>query len=365
MGADKHNHDVAKKKSKRHAVLRDTQSMSPLWVARESDWQTMLAHHDDLVCPQPGCQVQLFPRPIDPNSRQTRHMWIGTKGHTGCGHWEVASGGGPMSARHLWLQLALTKICDDLGYHAIPEDPHTHADVYVTDPSTALEVQLRPDDFVGRTAARTAVGAQTVWFLGAEVPYQNPRVKHAFRALPVTRLAVRDRRTTWRPNQPEFAPWDDPTGALDSHATIRIFDGPYRLDPDQQRLTRTTLAAEQFLHQILAGERRWYPSSQPGMPLSQRGYRQAGWVRPADLAELTPPPRPAPPTPAPRPQPAPPAPAPRPQPPLPIAPPTPTPPTPTSPAPIAPHEPVRSSIPYGWIATAIIVITVLAVLIAR
>jgi hypothetical protein len=82
-------------------------------------------------------------------------------GSAGCGHWTAHDdGGGPVSARHRWLQDRLETMARDLGYDVTREHPQTRADVFVHEPSYCLEVQLRPTSFQGRTKARQAWGAQ-------------------------------------------------------------------------------------------------------------------------------------------------------------------------------------------------------------
>lgn len=102
-----------------------------------------------------------------------------------------------MSARHLWIQTRLLEHCRELGYAAIPEDPNTRADIFVPQPPYALEVQLRPTQFERRTASRTAKGADTIWFVGHDVDYNDKLVKRAMWRLPSARVKVYDRRRTW------------------------------------------------------------------------------------------------------------------------------------------------------------------------
>lgn len=90
-----------------------------------------------------------------------------------------------------------------------PEDPNIRADIFVPQPPYALEVQLRPTQFERRTASRTAKGADTIWFVGHDVDYNDELVKRAMWRLPSARVKVYDRRRTWAGRPPEFEPWTD------------------------------------------------------------------------------------------------------------------------------------------------------------
>uniref|UniRef100_UPI0012F66BDE hypothetical protein n=1 Tax=Nocardia aobensis TaxID=257277 RepID=UPI0012F66BDE len=184
--------------------------MTPLWVLDSADWQTMLANARNLMCPEPGCGVPLFPRPKTPGSKQRRHLWLGPKHGGGCDHWTAGSDGGAMTPRHLWVQTRILQICRELGYTAVPEHHHTRADVFVSEPATALEVQLRPTAFGDRTATRSEKGADTIWFISHDVSGGNASVKKAIATLPTVRFKVIDsaNRRHWK--AAEFEAWNLP-----------------------------------------------------------------------------------------------------------------------------------------------------------
>ncbi|MFC9437875.1 hypothetical protein [Nocardia sp. NPDC057030] len=269
--------------SKRHAVLRGRPNET-LWVFDDADWAVMLEHSKSLVCPEPGCGIQLFPRPQSADSDIVRHLWLGTRQKTGCEHWTGGSDGGPMTARHVWVQARILRTCRDLGYTAVPEDHHTRADVYVSEPSTALEVQLRATAFNDRTEARRAKGADTIWFLAHDVSRSNASIKNAIATLPTVRFQVGDRRNRTR-GAAEFEPWLDRTGGLDEFAEIRVYGTTFDLDTrtGTPRLEHAGMALPTFLREVLSGRRRWIEPGQPGMPTNPSGGHRPGWVRAGDL----------------------------------------------------------------------------------
>ncbi|QLY33298.1 hypothetical protein H0264_14600 [Nocardia huaxiensis] len=186
-----------------------------------------------------------------------------------------------MTARHRWVQDLILTTCRELGYVAIPEDPHTRADIFVTDPATALEVQLRPTAFRDRTESRRDKGADTIWFVSHDVAWRNASVREALTQLPSARFKIYDRHAEWRRDTPEFAPWDDLSGALDRYADMRILATIFKLDAavSPPQLTRSGLSLRKFLDEVLSGQRRWIPPGEEGMPLDNRGRPRSGWVR--------------------------------------------------------------------------------------
>lgn len=273
---ERHSHQTAASTSKRHAVLRSGQDSRPLWVGDDEDWQQMLANSDRLKCPEPGCPVVLFPRPKEPG-RYRRHLWTGPKGRN-CTHWpgtDDHGGGGRMTPRHLWVQRRILEICQTLGYEARPEDQHTYADVYVSKPSYALEVQLRPTNFQDRTKSRRSKGAATAWLIAHDAP-ATKSVKNAYWSVPAVEFKVYDTRLRTKGGQAEFCPWEDPHGALDEYAEIRVYHTTFKLDDAAGQLVHASVPVQQFLREVLRGERSWYPAGEPGMPCSAKGESSAG-----------------------------------------------------------------------------------------
>jgi len=247
----------------------------------------MLAHSKELICPEAGCGVQLFPRPKSAKSAVARHLWLGTQQRDGCDHWTGGSDGGPMTPRHLWVQTRLLEMCRELGFSAVAEDHHTRADVLVAAPATALEVQLRPTAFVDRTQSRRDKGVDTVWFIASDVSRKNPSVRTAVATLPTVYFEVRDRR--FHASRSGFSPWDDPSGDLSQHAEIKVFGTVFDLSATASTptLTHGGMSAREFLREVLSGERRWMEPGRPGMPIIQQGRNRPGWVRPPDLAAVS------------------------------------------------------------------------------
>lgn len=247
---------------KRHArTLPDPGRL--LWVGDEADWAVMRGSAAlPLVCPQPGCGDRLH---AVCNSRGTRFLRR-TAGGAGCPHWLVAGRGhGPESTQHLWMKARLASICLRLGWAAVPEDPATHADVWLPDARLALEVQLRRTDTLARTAARLAAGAEAVvWFFGAEVPAAGT----LFRS-PAVRFDVVDAEGGGRPVQP----W---TG-VGGKPRLVVFGTVWQWR--DWRLATGRMSAYTFLSELLAGTLGWCPPGTPGFPPGR-----GGWVRWSDLA---------------------------------------------------------------------------------
>lgn len=273
------------KQSKRHAVVSGREAALPLWVFSEDDWAVMLANRKNLQCPEPGCEVRLFPRS---GAKMARHLWLGPQQGGGCDHWTGGSDGAPMTPRHLWVQTRILELCRELGYAAVAEHHDTRADVFVAEPATALEVQLRPTSFVDRTASRRAKGADTIWFIGADVSRTNASVRTAIAQLPTVRFKVVDRRTRgW--SGPEFTPWEDLSGEQAQFADIRVYGTVFDLNGQKQppSLEHAGLPMRTFLHEVLSGDRVWVAPGHSGMPTNQAGRPRPGWIRPADLVAVT------------------------------------------------------------------------------
>jgi hypothetical protein len=111
-----------------------------------------------LVCPEPGCEVELISYENPANQYNPRIFKFKARSSS-CGHWPALGGGGPESKQHEWLKLRLTQMVRTLGYEATTEHRPTHADVFVHDPALCLEVQLHSTQFRKRTAQRKTKGA--------------------------------------------------------------------------------------------------------------------------------------------------------------------------------------------------------------
>jgi hypothetical protein len=118
---------------KRHAQLRHQPRATPLWVGDPDDWALVRQRpRPPLVCPEPGCNVELISYENLHNQYNPRIFKFKHDG-TSCNHWipDSHGGGGPPSPEHVWMQLYLTRIVTSLWYTATPEHPPTRADVFV------------------------------------------------------------------------------------------------------------------------------------------------------------------------------------------------------------------------------------------
>lgn len=151
------------------------------------------------------------------------------------------SGGGPISAQHRWLQSRIARICELLGYEAIPEHYETHADVYVPARGLALEVQRWSTNYETRTRARLEAGADPLWLLPIqEGDPQSSRSTRALFALPAARIflhAQGDRRKL-------LTPWLDPTQR--ANARLTVFGTVARLNRDGYRPSDGQLRLHDF-----------------------------------------------------------------------------------------------------------------------
>jgi hypothetical protein len=153
-------------KRKRDAQLRHQPRSTPLWVGDPDDWALVRQKpRPPLVCPEPGCQVELISYE-NLNNRYNPRIFKFKSVDRSCNHWSAQGrGGGSETAQHEWLKLWLKRIAEELGYTATPEHAPTHADVFVHDVSYCLEVQLKPTQFRQRTKGREAAGAKVCWFI--------------------------------------------------------------------------------------------------------------------------------------------------------------------------------------------------------
>src|SRR3954453_17059954 len=102
------------------------------------------------------------------------------------------------------MELYPRRIPTNLGDTPIPELPSTRADVFVSECSYCLEVQLRPTQFRKRTAQGVEKGETVCWFIRGGLDTEN--VRKAFFRLPAVRFRVIDGSDSGRP----ITPWDDP-----------------------------------------------------------------------------------------------------------------------------------------------------------
>ena len=246
---------------KRHARLV-AEPDRVLWVGDDQDWARMRTQpRPALRCPQEGCGQRLHP--VE-NRHGTRFLRMAQGGSASCGHWTVDSRHtGPESERHLWVKARLLQICGQLGWTAVAEDPNTHADVWLPDAATAIEVQLRPTSGQRRTRQRQQRGAERViWLLAEGVPDA-----HSLFEAPAVRFAVTD-PTDHRTRR---EPWvDGAAGHLWVWGTVWRWD--------EWRLVPTAMSGYRFLAEVLAGERVWL---RPGGAVLPRG--QSGWILRSDL----------------------------------------------------------------------------------
>lgn len=268
---------------KRHAQLRHQPRSTPLWVGDPDDW-ALVRHkpRPPLVCPEPGCGVELISYE-NVNNQYNPRIFKFKSINRSCDHWPAGGrGGGPESAQHEWMKLRLVRIATMLGYTATPEHAPTHADVYVHEASFCLEVQLNPTQFRKRTAVREAKGVKVCWLIREGLDTEKA-VKALF-GLPAVRFRVVDRDDLGR----LVAPWDHPDDRdLAQRARLQVFgtvahgvradQPPDAGMPGAPWLRTGTMDGFQFLVEILSGRRRWY---RPGV----LGHKRGLWALRTDVA---------------------------------------------------------------------------------
>src|SRR3954464_4593785 len=203
---------------KRHAQFRHQPRAAPPWVGSPDDWALVRQQpRPPLVCPEPGCNVELisYENPSNQyNPRIFKFKHIGAS----CNHWTPNShgGGGPPSSEHEWMELYLSRLVTNLGYTATPEHPPTRADVFVHERSYCLEVQLRSTQFRKRTQQREARGAQVCWFIREGLDTEKAR--KALFGRPAVRFRVIDEGDRL------LAPWNEPYNQeLSDSARLQVF----------------------------------------------------------------------------------------------------------------------------------------------
>jgi hypothetical protein len=252
---------------KRHAQVRHQPRSTPLWVGDPDDWALVRQQpRPPLVCPEPGCQVELIYYE-NLNNQYNPRIFKFKSVDRSCDHWSSPGvGGGPESAQHEWLKLRLTRIATRLGYTATAEHAPTKADVFVHEASFCLEIQLNATQFRLRTATREAKGAKVCWLIREGL--DSEKTLKALFGLPAVRFRVVDKLDPGR----LLAPWQHPSerdlarrARLEVFATIAHALPAQRRHPAMGRATwfRTgTMDGLQFLEEILSGRRRWY---RPGL----------------------------------------------------------------------------------------------------
>src|SRR4051794_13265110 len=204
---------------KHHARLRHRPGAKTLWVGDPEDWALVRQKpRPPLVCPEPGCNVELISYENLHNQYNPRIFKFKHVGSS-CNHWTPefrGGGGGPPSPEHVWMQLYLTRIVTSLWYTATPEHPPTRADVFVHECSYCLEVQLRPTQFRKRTQQRAARGARVCWFIREGLDTEKAR--KALFGLPAVRFRVVDESDRL------LAPWNEPDNQkITGRARLQVF----------------------------------------------------------------------------------------------------------------------------------------------
>jgi hypothetical protein len=225
---------------KRHAQLRHQPRATPLWVGDPEDWALVRRKpRPPLVCPDPGCGVELISYE-NVNNQYNPRIFKFKAASRSCTHWEASGlGGGPESLEHEWMKLKLSRIATSLGYTAT--------------------LQLRSTSFRKRTAQRIAKGARVCWLIREGLDTEKAR--KALFGLPAVRFRVLDGDERGRP----AAPWDEPDNhELSEQAHLQVFGTVAYLERDDTGKTGTlsfrtrTMDATSFLEEILAGRRKWY-----------------------------------------------------------------------------------------------------------
>jgi hypothetical protein len=252
-------------------------------VGDPEDW-ALVRHRPRprLVCPEPGCEVELISHE-NLNNRYNPRIFKFKPGDRSCDHWsDRGEGGGPESVQHEWMKLRLTRIAKMLGYTATPEHAPTHADVFVHDVSFCLEVQLKPTQFRQRTAVRVVRGAKVCWLIREGLDTEG--ALRALFGLPAVRFRVVDLADPGR----LLTPWDRPTDRdLAKRARLQVFgtiayppranNRPDPATPDATWFRTGTMDGFRFLEEILSGRRCWYRPK-------TLGHKSGLWALKTDVA---------------------------------------------------------------------------------
>lgn len=182
------------------------------------------------------------------------------------------------ATRSSWQRASgITRICEVLGYEAIPEHYETRADVWVPEARLAIEVQRWATDYRKRTQNLAGKGADVLWLMPeeGEQPYAPPTIDAVYN-LPSARLKVHargDRDTL-------LAPWIN--DADQAKAVLSVFGTSARLARERDRLHTGYTDFKRFLHEILTDRRHWYPPRTPNLPYAWKG----AWILDDDLEHL-------------------------------------------------------------------------------
>src|SRR5690625_2095 len=252
------------------------------WIHDPDDWAAVHRPGEkiQLVCPDEGCS-QSMKATERTKPRTTRYL--SDTGDVSCTHFLPTGGGGPKTEEHLWVQGALRKVCEELGYEARLESDY--ADVRVdSSPSFALEVQRVSTNFRERRAQRAERGMETIWFLPetAKKSRNDPLFTE-----PCVRLVYFDRSG---PGAKELTPADllgavwtgGDVGLVDLRVAVTLWT------PSQDHLefvSAPALPIKGFLEQVLKGKHRWHPASELHGKSAPRGT-WAGWALEGDLAAV-------------------------------------------------------------------------------
>ncbi|WP_125734538.1 hypothetical protein [Amycolatopsis sp. WAC 04197] len=241
-----------------------------MWVGDPEDWAVVRqTPRPPLVCPEPGCDVELIScenRSFKQNPRFFRFKSVDRS----CDHWaDHDHGDGPETAQHEWVKHRLTTIARRLGYTATPEHPSTRADVFVHEPGYCLEVQLRSTQFQKRTQARETKGGTACWWIVDGV--DSKALTKALFTLPAVRFRVIDKTN---PRIRTLNPWTDPEDQdLASRAHLQVFatvahppSAMNSANPRSAWFRTGTMDGYAFLREVLSGRRRWYPPHALGHP---------------------------------------------------------------------------------------------------
>ena len=257
-----------------------------LWIYNDDDWDRAHLTGQILVCPDSLCSQRLIAK----KRGATRYLSDMNEG--GCGHFIPQGGGGLMSDEHLWLQGQLREICRRLGYGAELEVGHSGARVDLRVDSTppyAIEVQRVSTSFAERRAARAKNGMQTLWILPesdrikdtgkrkrpGDPLFSEPCVRLSYRDGPEPNARVmsidRLRSQVWHGDN-----------RTEVHLRAGVTIG--RLSADRLSFGSTWLPLEEFIKQVLSGDRQWYKRK---AIQGRNGGAWAGWLLTTDVAKYT------------------------------------------------------------------------------
>jgi hypothetical protein len=258
--------DLHQAKSKRHAVLRGHDERRVLATLDDDDFALMKERKGELVCPYPGCNMQLWP--VD---AKTRHLRFAADAPSECLTQHAYGGGGRETTEHQWMKRRIWYLVTHvIGRSAAIEDYRTRSDVLVVDPRWSIEVQRVHTDWLRRTEQRHQARCQVLWILT-----EGARSKST-RDLLFTGPAVRSKVVSVSNNQPA-TPWDsDPCDDKRQKVHVRFF-GTVVVRGRDRRLGSGSIDGITFLKEILDGDRVWHSYV--------KALDYAGWVRHEDFEE--------------------------------------------------------------------------------